>query len=117
MSDFPRLSVTAIAEAVNGGASAVEMVQAALDAVAAYDLIQPQTWTLRLPADAVLAQAHAVDARIAAGETLPLAGVPFAVKDNIDVADWPTSAACPAFAYTPERSATVVERLVAPGRC
>ena len=115
MSDFERLSVTTIAERVDAGASAVEVAQAALDAVAAYDLVQPQAWILRLPAEAVLAQARAVDVRIAAGETLPLAGVPFAVKDNIDVAGWPTSAACPAFAYTPERSATVVERLVEAG--
>ncbi|CAN5190028.1 allophanate hydrolase [soil metagenome] len=115
MSDFKRLSVTTIASAINGGASTVEVAQAALDAVAAYDLVQPQAWILRLPAEAVLAQARVVDARIAAGETLPLAGVPFAVKDNIDVAGWPTSAACPAFAYVPERSATVVEQLVAAG--
>lgn len=112
---FERLSVEAIAQAVNGGASAVEVVQAALGAVAAYDVIQPQVWILRLPAEAVLAQARAVDARIATGETLPLAGVPFAVKDNIDVGDLPTTAACPTFAYTPGRSATVVERLVAAG--
>ncbi len=45
----------------------------------------------------------------------PLYGVPFAVKDNIDVAGLPTTAACPAFAYTPQRSAFVVERLVAAG--
>ena len=42
---------------------------------------------------------------------LPLFGLAFAVKDNIDVAGLPTTAACPAFAYVPERSATVVERL------
>ncbi|MBL8217054.1 MAG: allophanate hydrolase [Bryobacterales bacterium] len=46
---------------------------------------------------------------------LPLYGVPFAVKDNIDVAGVPTTAGCPSFAYTPERSATVVERLTAAG--
>lgn len=46
---------------------------------------------------------------------LPLYGVPFAVKDNIDVAGLPTTAACPAFAYTPGRSATVVQRLMAAG--
>ena len=40
-----------------------------------------------------------------------LYGVPFVVKDNIDVAGLPTTAACPAFAYHPERSAFVVERL------
>jgi allophanate hydrolase len=48
-------------------------------------------------------------------ERLPLYGVPFAVKDNIDVAGMPTTAACPAFSYVPERSATAVERLEAAG--
>lgn len=41
----------------------------------------------------------------------PLYGIPFAVKDNIDVARLPTTCACPEFAYMPECSATVVERL------
>ena len=45
----------------------------------------------------------------------PLWGIPFAVKDNIDVAGMPTTAACPAFAYTPKASAAAVERLVAAG--
>ena len=42
---------------------------------------------------------------------LPLYGVPFVVKDNIDVAHWPTTAACPSFAYTPESHAQVVQLL------
>ncbi len=45
----------------------------------------------------------------------PLAGLRFAVKDNIDVANVPTTAACPAFAFTPAAHATVVERLLAAG--
>ena len=48
-------------------------------------------------------------------EKLPLYGIPFAIKDNIDVAGIPTTAACPAYAYTPERSAYVVDRLIAAG--
>ena len=44
-------------------------------------------------------------------EGKPLYGVPFVVKDNIDVAGLPTTAACPAFAYQPEKSAFVVEKL------
>lgn len=48
-------------------------------------------------------------------DDLPLYGVPFAIKDNVDLAGIPTTAACPAFAYTPERSATTVERLIALG--
>ncbi|MFZ5525253.1 MAG: allophanate hydrolase [Pseudomonadota bacterium] len=46
---------------------------------------------------------------------LPLYGVPFAVKDNIDVAGMPTTAGCPQYAYTPEKNAFVVERLLAAG--
>ena len=64
--------------------------------------------TLRPQADA-LAAAAALEEQGRDGK--PLFGVPFVVKDNIDVAGLPTTAACPAFAYTPERSAFVVERL------
>ena len=46
---------------------------------------------------------------------LPLYGVPFAIKDNIDLAGVPTTAACPEFEYTPEKSATVVQRLIDAG--
>jgi allophanate hydrolase len=46
---------------------------------------------------------------------LPLFGVPFAIKDNIDLAGIATTAACPAFAYVPQRSATIVEQLIALG--
>src|SRR5271155_2462620 len=53
--------------------------------------------------------AERLEASGAAGKRLY--GVPFVVKDNIDVAGLPTTAACPAFAYRPERSAFVVERL------
>ncbi|WPP00864.1 allophanate hydrolase [Pseudomonas sp. HR96] len=48
-------------------------------------------------------------------DSLPLFGLPFAIKDNIDLAGIPTTAACPAFAYTPERSATLVAQLIALG--
>jgi allophanate hydrolase len=59
------------------------------------------------------AEALAVAARLEASGSAgkPLFGVPFVVKDNIDVAGLPTTAACPAFAYRPVRSAFVVERL------
>jgi allophanate hydrolase len=47
--------------------------------------------------------------------TLPLYGVPFALKDNIDLAGVPTTAGCPEYAYVPERSAFVVQRLIDAG--
>ena len=62
---------------------------------------------------AVLADARELLAGKNSG--LPLYGVPVAIKDNIDVAGLPTTAACPAYAYTPGRDATVVERLRAAG--
>ncbi|CAM4298933.1 allophanate hydrolase [Paenibacillus endophyticus] len=46
---------------------------------------------------------------------LPLWGVPFAIKDNMDLAGTPTTAGCPEFAYMPDRHAAVVERLIAAG--
>ena len=62
---------------------------------------------------AAVAEAEALVARDAA--TLPLYGVPIAVKDNIDVAGLPTTAACPAFSYSPSRDSTAVARLRAAG--
>ena len=48
-------------------------------------------------------------------QDLPLYGIPFAIKDNIDLAGFPTTAACPEFSYVPERSAHVVQRLIDAG--
>lgn len=109
-------TASAIAAAVHSGkTTAVAQVEAALARIAAYHAIQPEVWISRAPAEDVLAAARAVDARVAAGEKLPLAGVPYAAKDNIDVAGLETTAACPAFAYQPEASATVTARLAAAG--
>lgn len=116
MSAFVRLSATAIADAVNcGETTALAVMEETLARIAAYDAHQPQAWISRADPAALRAAARAIDARRAAGERLPLAGVPFAAKDNIDVAGLETTAACPAFAYAPERSATVIERLEAAG--
>ncbi|WP_113628080.1 allophanate hydrolase [Pectobacterium peruviense] len=75
------------------------------------------------PAWIVLATPELLEAQIAAllplyrenPDALPLFGVPFAVKDNIDVAGWPTSAACPAFTYLAYKDATAVAKLKAAG--
>ena len=116
MTGLARLSTAAIAAAVNfGETTALAVVEDVLARCAAYDVLQPQVWISRFEAGALRAAARAVDARIAAGEHLPLAGVPYAAKDNIDVVGLDTTAACPAFAYRPERSASVIERLEAAG--
>jgi len=104
-----------VAALADGLTTAVAVAKAALSRIRAYELIQPQVWIARSPDEEVLAAAARVDARIAAGESLPLAGVPFAIKDNIDLVGLATTAACPDFAYLPAASAGVVERLVAAG--
>ncbi len=61
------------------------------------------------------AEAIALAERLADRLDLPLAGIPCAIKDNIDVAGMPTTAACPAFAHTPAESAAAVRLLEAAG--
>jgi allophanate hydrolase len=72
-------------------------------------------WISRRPDDALLAEAEQLADRFADRAQLPLYGIPFAVKDNIDVAGLPTTAGCPAFEYRPPASAPVVARLIAAG--
>jgi allophanate hydrolase len=116
MMALERWQVASLAAAVTNGTTSAEAVaRDVLGRLTRYDAIQPQLWISRVAPDALLDAACAIDARLAAGETLPLAGVPFAVKDNIDVAGLDTTAASPAFSYRPDRSATVVERLLAAG--
>lgn len=68
--------------------------------------------SLRDEAEAI-AEAEALSAKDTS--QLPLFGVPFAVKDNIDVAGLPTTAACPVFSYMPAQDANTVARLRAAG--
>jgi len=100
--------------AVAGGAmSAVDRVLAAYAATEAAG--RPEIWiSLRSRASA-LDEAAAVDARVAAGERLPLAGLVAGVKDNIDVAGMATTAAAPSYSYRPGGDATAVARLRAAG--
>jgi allophanate hydrolase len=70
-------------------------------------------WIQRLAKEQILAYAGVLEGKDPKG--LPLYGIPFAIKDNIDLAGVPTTAACPAFAYTPQRSAAVVQRLIDAG--
>ncbi|WP_246128020.1 allophanate hydrolase-related protein, partial [Amycolatopsis rhizosphaerae] len=76
---------------------------------------RPDLWITLRPAEEVLVDAKAVDERVRAGDELPLAGLLVAVKDNIDVAGLPTTAGCPAYAYTPDVSAVAIQRLTAAG--
>jgi len=91
--------------------SPVEIIEQLLDARGT----QPDRheWIALLPVASVRQRARELSAR--APDSLPLYGIPFAVKDNIDLESVPTTAGCPEYAYTPAVSAPVVERLIAAG--
>jgi allophanate hydrolase len=72
-------------------------------------------WISRRAPAAIMAEAAALGQRRSEIDQLPLYGVPFAVKDSIDVKGMPTTLACPAFAYEPRESAPVIDQLVAAG--
>jgi len=74
---------------------------------------QRHVWIQRLSRAEVMGHVQALRAR--SMESQPLYGIPFVIKDNIDLAGVPTTAACPRFAYIPARSATVVQRLLDAG--
>lgn len=72
-------------------------------------------WIARIDEAKLRTQLQQLEERLAAvgGDIsrLPLYGIPFAAKDNIDAAGWPTTAACPAFGYTAHEDATTIRRL------
>lgn len=70
-------------------------------------------WIRRLNLNEMLAYAQQLEGKNPAD--LPLYGIPFAIKDNIDLAGIPTTAACPEYAYTPTKNATVVQKLIDAG--
>ena len=88
-----------------------DLVDVLLERIAA----QPDRneWIHRLSPEELLGYADSLEGH--SPDTLPLYGIPFAIKDNIDLKGTPTTAACPAFAYQPEKSAFVVDCLIAAG--
>jgi allophanate hydrolase len=93
--------------------SVLTRVQSAYARIETVD--RPEIWIDLRPLAEVEKEAQAIDARLAAGEHLPLAGKLLAAKGNIDVAGLKTTAGCPAYAYTPEGDAPAVARLRAAG--
>ena len=100
-----------ILQAHRAGASPAETIARTYARIREHD--DPAIFITLRDEKEVIAEAKALSAK---GDTsLPLYGVPFAVKDNIDVGGMPTTAGCPAFAYTAKADATCVARLRAAG--
>ena len=108
------LDLTSLAKAYALSALTPEQVVRDIHTVLAQHVENP-VWIHLVPEADVLQRVHALRARRDQGEALPLYGVPFAVKDNIDVAGCPTTAACPEFAYLPQTNAFAVQCLLDAG--
>jgi allophanate hydrolase len=93
------------------GMNPTEAAEAALAADRAHD--DPAIWITRLPDAAVFSRARELEAEGPQGR--PLWGVPFAVKDSIDVAGLPTTAACPGYRREVAATAPAVQRLLDAG--
>ncbi len=89
-----------------------EHVEQAYDRIAREPLAP--VWISLVPREAALARARTLETDTSAASK-PLYGMTFAIKDNIDLAGLPTTAACPAFAYEPATDARVVTRLCEAG--
>jgi allophanate hydrolase len=87
----------------------VDVASALLETIAKDDA---PAWITIVPGDRLIESARALEA---ADPSLPLYAIPFAVKDNMDVAGLPTSAGCPGFATAADAHAPVVQRLLDAG--
>ncbi len=111
MTSLPRLDFVSLRAAYASGAASPS---ALLEQVLAAAQEAPDgVWISLAPRESLLSQALSLEKRDPS--ELPLYGVPFAVKDNIDVVGMPTTAGCPAFATTPTQSAQIVRLLVEAG--
>ena len=107
------LDLASLKAAYVAGLSPLDLVEEIIARRKASD--DPAIFITMTPDDDLRTAARELVAKAPEPNSLPLWGIPFAVKDNIDVAGLPTTAACPAFAYRPEEDATVIARLKAAG--
>ena len=110
------LDITSLRDAYAHGLSAAEVVDKVYGRIEAYHEIQPSVWIHLQSKEAVVAAAKELETRFPDKETRPsLFGIPFSIKDNIDIAGIPTTTACPPLARTPKESALVYRKLIEQG--
>lgn len=101
-----------LASHASGTGSPAKTAARVADAIAARG--DDGTWLSPVPRDALIAAAEEIE-RLSGARTLPLYGVPFGVKDSIDVAGHPTTLSCPDYSYVATATAPAVQKLLDAG--
>ncbi|KAI1074721.1 putative glutamyl-tRNA amidotransferase subunit A [Whalleya microplaca] len=96
-----------------GSVTPEAVVNEVYDRIEAYH--DKAVWISLVSRETSIAYAKQLGEKYTPGQQPPLFGIPFAVKDSIDIAGFQTTVACPSFAYTAERTAPVVQKLLDAG--
>ena len=107
------LDLSSVRAAYADGLTPLQLVEEVIARCDAVD--DPAIFISRASAEQLRMQAKDLMERAPEPNSLALWGIPFAAKDNIDVAGLPTTAACPAYEYQPQKDATLIARLKAAG--
>ncbi|KAK4221798.1 putative hydrolase [Podospora fimiseda] len=115
----PEKGLPAISELISrykkGIQTPVDVVNLVFDRIEKYKSIDPAVWIHLEPRERVIQEAEELMAEFDGKPFPPLYGIPFSVKDTIDVGGIPTTAACPQYAYTPSSHATAVQQVLEAG--
>lgn len=102
------LRISSLHQAYRAGLTPVKVIEALYTKIAAYETVNPNAWIHAVPKATALAAAQDLMAQYPDRSALPpLFGIPFTVKDSIDIASLPTTTACPPLSHIPSVSAPI----------
>lgn len=110
------LSISALKAAYEKGLSPVTVIETLYKKILEYQQVDPAVWIHLVPEETALAAVQALLAKYPDGKSRPpLFGIPFSVKDSIDIKGIATTTACPPLAFIPTKSAPVYEKVIEQG--
>ena len=110
------LSISGLQRSYREGLSPVTVLEAVVDRIEKYLKVDPAVWIHQVPKSSILDQVRQLQAKWPNPNCLPpLFGIPFSVKDSIDIAGLPTTTACPPLAHVPPKNASSYDLLISQG--
>ena len=110
------LSISGLQKSYREGLSPITVLEAVLDRIDKYSKVDPAVWIYRVPKSLILDQVRQLQVKWPNPDCLPpLFGIPFSVKDSIDIAGLPTTTACPPLAHVPPKNAPTYDLVISQG--